>query len=104
MINLKDIKRVKEFKIEEGAFYLLDISTAKKIEISRGFDIKDTMTAMEQMEVVGEQMITYIDNMLCDKKGELLNYSKDDLESLPGTVFTDISEAVQSLLFGQKKS
>ena len=93
MINFrKEIVRVKKFSIEEGEFYLKDLSSAQVKLIS------------EDIEDPEEVMFYFVDSMLCDEKGKLQNLSKEELEALPRTVLEDIVKSIQEMALGKKKA
>jgi len=94
MIDFKNVKRrVKKFTVEEGDFYLKDISSAEGKEIAESAGDDENLI-----------MGSFLRALMCDDKGELLNLSDDDLTNIPVGLLQDIMKAVQKVMYGEKKS
>ncbi len=94
MIDFKNVKRrIKKHTVEEGDFYLRDISSAegKVIADKAGDDTEKAMGA-------------FLRALMCDESGELLKLSDKNLSEIPVGLLQDIMQAVQSLMYGEKKS
>ena len=93
MIDFRNVKRrIKKHTVEEGEFFLRDISTAegKKIADDAGEDPEKLLAA-------------FLQALMCDEKGELLNYSIDDLTNFGSMLLQDVMAAVMVIIHGEKK-
>ena len=98
MINFKQAdglkRRVRKVTVEEGDFFLRDMSTTEMKDAAKGVDEED----LEAM------MVTMIGCFLCDEKGKLENLTEDQLKEIPKQLLQDIFEAIQGAMTGEKKS
>jgi hypothetical protein len=94
MIDFRNVKRrIKKHTVEEGDFYLRDISTAEGKQI-----------ADQAGDKLDEQIAAFLQALMCDEKGELLNLSIDDLQDIGGSLLHDVMAAVEAIIHGEKKS
>jgi hypothetical protein len=94
MIDFTKVKRrVKKHTVEEGDFYLRDISSKEGKDIAKKAGKK-----------VDLQVAAFLRSMMCDEKGELLNYTDDQLSEIPVSLMQDVVAAVTALVYGEKKS
>jgi len=95
--NIKKVVRVKKYKIEEGEFFLLDLSSA---QISRLSD-SEYKKKKPDMEKIFKALTSA---MICDEKGNLLNLDLEVFEDMPKSMLAEIMLEVQALILGEKKS
>ena len=94
MIDFRNVKRrVKKFEVEEGEFFLRDITSKEGKEI-----------AEKAGKRVDKQLAAFLQALMCDEKGELLNLSDDELTEVPVGLMQDVTAAVSALVHGEKKS
>ena len=94
MIDFKNVKRrIKKHTVEEGEFFLRDISTAEGKRI-----------ADDAGDKLDEQVAAFLQALMCDEQGELLNLSIDDLQNIGGSLLQDVMAAVMAIIHGEKKS
>lgn len=94
MIDFTKVKRrIKKHTVEEGDFYLVDISSKE------GKDI-----AKKAGKRVDQQLAAFFRAMMCDDKGNLFNYTDDQLADIPIGLLQDVTAAVSALVYGEKKS
>lgn len=95
--NIKKVVRVKKYKIEEGEFFLLDLSSAQISRLSESENKKKKPDTEKIFMALTKAMI-------CDEKGNLLNLDLEVFEDMPKSMLTEIMLEVQSLILGEKKS
>jgi hypothetical protein len=94
MIDFKNVKRrIKKHTVEEGDFYLKDISSAEGKAI-----------AEKAGDEVDNQMACFLQALMCDESGKLLKLSTDELAGIPVGLLQDIMKAVMAIMYGEKKS
>jgi len=94
MIDFRNVKRrVKKHTVEEGEFFLRDITSKEGKEI-----------AEKAGKRVDKQLAAFLQALMCDDKGELLNLSDDELTEVPVGLMQDVTAAVSALVHGEKKS
>lgn len=98
MINFKKAdglkRRVQKVTVEEGDFYIRDMSTTERLKAVDGVDQKDGDAVMVKM----------IECYLCDEKGKLLMLTEDEIKDIPQKLLKDIFETIQGAMIGEKKS
>ncbi len=87
-------RRVRKFTVEEGDFFIRDMSTTERKEASKDVDESDDNAMMVKM----------IDCFLCEEKGKLENLTEKQIKDIPTQLLQDIFEAIQGALVGEKKS
>jgi len=87
-------RRVTKHTVEEGDFYIRDMSAKERKEASKDIDENDVEAIMDKM----------IECYLCDDKGKLLNLSEEQLAGIPSGLLADVLKAIQGALLGEKKS
>ncbi len=95
--NIQNIIRVKKFELEEGEFFLRDLSSAEIAKISDS-ENKKKKPDMEKI------FMSLTSAMMCNEKGDLLNLSKATFEKMPKSMLVEILSEVKNLISGQKKS
>lgn len=94
MIDFRNTKRrIKKFEVEEGEFFLRDISSKEGKEISKKAGKKDD-----------QQLAAFLKALMCDEKGELLNLTDDELTEIGIGLMQDVVKAVSAVIHGEKKS
>jgi len=94
MIDFKNVKRrIKKHTVEEGDFYLKDISSAEGKRI-----------AEKSGDKIDVQMAAFLQALMCDKEGKLLELSTDELAGIPVGLLQDIMKALSVIMYGEKKS
>ena len=94
MIDFRNVKRrIKKHTVEEGEFFLRDISSAegKKIADKAGEDPEKILA-------------DFLQALMCDEQGEPLNLSVDELKNVGGSLLQDVMAAVMVIIHGEKKS
>ena len=98
MINFKQAdglkRRVRKVTVDEGDFFLRDMSTTERKAAMKDVDESDGNAVMVKM----------VDCFLCDEKGKLENLTEAQLEEIPTQLLQDIFEAIQGAMTGEKKS
>ena len=98
MINFKQAdglkRRVRKFTVEEGDFFIRDMSTTERKEAVKGVDESDSEAVMVKM----------IACYLCDEDGKLENLTEKQVREIPTQLLQDIFEAIQGAMTGEKKS
>lgn len=87
-------RRVRKFTVEEGDFFICDMSTTERKEAVKDVDESDADAVMVKM----------IACYLCDDKGKLLNLTEKQVKEIPTQLLQDIFEAIQGAMTGEKKS
>jgi hypothetical protein len=87
-------RRVRKFTVEEGDFFIRDMSTTERKAAMKDVDESDGNAVMVKM----------VDCFLCDEKGKLENLTEEQLEEIPTQLLQDIFEAIQGAMTGEKKS
>jgi len=95
--NINKIVRVRKFEIEEGEFFLRDLSSAEIARVSAS-ENKKKKPDMEKI------FLALTKAMICDEKGALLNLDMDTFEAMPKSMLVEMMTAVKSLVAGEKKS
>jgi len=94
MIDFLNVKRrVTKHTVQEGEFFLLDISSAEGKVIAEG--------AGDNAEKI---MASFLRALMCDKEGKLLNYTDEQLTQIGTSLLRDVTKAVFSIVYGEKKS
>tara|TARA_B110000908_G_C10247025_1_gene449476 strand:+ start:1336 stop:1620 length:285 start_codon:yes stop_codon:yes gene_type:complete len=94
MIDFRNVKRrIKKHTVEEGEFFLRDISSAEAKDLAEG--------AGDDAEKI---IAVFLQALMCDEKGELLNLSLDDLKNVGSGLLKDVVTAVMAIIHGEKKS
>ena len=94
MIDFTKVKRrIKKHTVEEGDFYLLDISSKE------GKDIAKKAGKRED-----QQLAAFLQALMCDDKGVLLKLTDAQLSEIPIGLMQDVVKAVSALVHGEKKS
>ena len=86
-------RRVKKETVEEGDYCLRDISSKE-----------GKVIAKEAGEKPDEQVAAFLQALMCDKQGELLNLTEDQLSDIPVGLLKDIVKTVTAIIYGEKKS
>lgn len=87
-------RRVTKFTVEEGDFFIRDMSSTERIKAVDDIDESDGEAVMMKM----------IECYLCDEDGKLLKLSEDEVKDIPGGLLQDVFKAIQGALMGEKKS
>ena len=98
MINFKQAdglkRRVRKVTVEEGDFFLRDMSSTERKAAIKDIDESDGNAVMVKM----------VDCFLCNEKGKLENLTEEQLEEIPTQLLQDIFKAIQGVMTGEKKS
>jgi len=98
MINFKQAdglkRRVRKFTVEEGDFFIRDMSTTERLAATKDVDKSDGDAVMVKM----------LECYLCDDKGKLLSLTEEQIREIPTQLLQDIFEAIQGAMTGEKKS
>jgi len=98
MINFKKAdglkRRVRKVTVEEGDFFLRDMSSTERKAAIKDIDESDGNAVMVKM----------VECFLCNEKGKLENLTEEQLEEIPTQLLQDIFEAIQGVMTGEKKS
>ena len=98
MINFKQAdglkRRVRKVTVEEGDFFLRDMSSTERKAAIKDIDESDGNAVMVKM----------VECFLCNEKGKLENLTEEQLEEIPTQLLQDIFEAIQGVMTGEKKS
>ena len=87
------VRRVKKHTVEEGDFYLRDITSKEGKEIAEKAGDKPD-----------QQVAAFLQAMMSDDKGALLNLTDSQLSKVPVGLMQDVVKAVTALVHGEKKS
>ena len=87
-------RRVTKYTVEEGDFYIRDMTTTERFKAVETIDESDGDAVMVKM----------IECYLCDDKGKLLKLSEDQIKDIPANLLKDVFNAIQGALTGEKKS
>lgn len=94
MIDFTQVKRrVKKHTVEEGDFFLRDISSKEGKAI-----------AEKAGESADQQVAAFLQALMCDEDGKLLELSQDQLSDIPVGLLKDVVKAVTAIVYGEKKS
>lgn len=97
MINFKNLIVIKTLSLEQGDIHFLDLSTTSIKKLTEA-ENKKKKPDIEKLTLI------LMGAMICDEKGNLLNFTKKDAEDIPKSILAEMVSFTHSVAMGEKKS